>query len=149
MDHVDRVLDACLEEMKGPVMSNADAQRRDLASLRPSRLGKTSVILGLVNLAMMIFLGCVFLFGALWVRGTGDSELPYAEGLSGVVAPLGSCASPVVSLTGIGLAVAGLCRRNCRRGVAVVGLLLNAFTLSVFVLLCWWWLSALDEMIAC
>ena len=130
-------------------MSSADARTTAPVPPRPSRLGKASVVLGLVNLVMMIFLGCVLLFGVLWVRGTGDSELPYAEGLSGVVAPLGSCASPVVSLTGIGLAVAGLCRRNCRRGVAIFGLLLNALTLSVFVLLCWWWLSALDEMIAC
>ena len=92
---------------------------------------------------------CLVIFALLSLADFGDWEMPYADCLFGYVAPLGFFTAPIVSLTGICLAVAGLASKNRRRGASVVGLLLNVIALSIFVLLCFWWVSAIEDAIAC
>ena len=131
---------------KGRTMSSEKVQRLDPASLRPSRLGKASLVLALISLAIMILCGCVSPSVLLLLGEYG--EVPF-EYLFFAVAPLGFLASSVGSLIGICLAVAGLFSKNCRRRTSVAGLLLNVLNLSVFVLVCFWLLSSVDGMIAC
>lgn len=127
-------------------MSNENEQPLDTASPRPSGLGKASVVLGLIVPAVMILCGCVFPFAMLALGEQGDSDTGH---LLSYVALLGFLASPIASLTGICLAVAGLFSRNVRRRTSVAGVVLNVLALSVFVLMCLWWSAAIDDMIAC
>ena len=127
-------------------MSSEKVQRLDPASLRASRLGKASLILALISLAIMILCGCVSPSVLLLLGEYG--EVPF-EYLFFAVAPLGFLASSVGSLIGICLAVAGLFSKNCRRRTSVAGLVLNVVALSVFVLMCLWWSAAIDDMMAC
>ena len=130
-------------------MTNKNEQPLGPASPRPSRLGKASLILGFISPAIMVLFGCALPFALLLLGDDGEWEPPHADALFGRVAPLGFFVSPIASLTGICLAVAGLLRKNCRRGSSVAGLILNVISLSVFVLICFWWLSAIEDMIAC
>jgi hypothetical protein len=127
-------------------MSNENERPLQLASPRPSRLGKASLILGLISLAIIILCGCVS--PCVFLLPGDYKEVPF-EYLFFAVAPLGFLASSVGSLIGICLAIAGLFRRNCRRRTSVFGLVLNVVALSVFVLMFLWWSAAIDDMIAC
>jgi len=129
-------------------MSNENEQPLDPGSPRPSRLGKASVVLGLISFAIVTFLGCAFWF-LLFFVGESEGWVATLAESSVFVAERGFLASPIASLTGICLAVAGLLRKNCRRGASVAGLILNVISLSVFVLVFFLWVSAIEGMIAC
>jgi hypothetical protein len=85
----------------------------------------------------------------LLLAESADWEAAYEEVLFGLVKPLGFVVPAIASLTGIGLAVAGVFSKTCRRDAAVVGLMLNVIALSALVLLALWWMSALEDMMAC
>ena len=117
--------------------------------LGQSRLGKASFFLGLTSLMMIVVFGCVLPIGSLVLIDHTDVPSDFSAVLFGVVAPLGFLASPVVNLTGVCLGIAGLLRKNCRRSLAIIGLVLNSLILFAFVLICLWWISAIEGMIAC
>ena len=54
----------------------------------------------------------------------------------------------IESLAGFLLGIAGLIRKDCRRGLAGAGLLLNSLILFVFVVVLLWWIFAIEQMIA-
>ena len=130
-------------------MCSTDTQLHDAASPRPSRLGKASVVLGLISPGCLVLFGYVLPFALLLLPDSVDWAVPFVGFLCGVVKPLGFIVPAIVSLIGIGLAVAGLFSRNCRRRTAVAGLILNAIGLSAVVLLVLWWISAMEDMMAC
>jgi hypothetical protein len=130
-------------------MCSTDTELHDAASSRPSRLGKASVLLGLISPASMVVFGYVLPVALLLLAESADWEAAYEEVLFGLVKPLGFVVPAIASLTGIGLAVAGVFSKTCRRDAAVVGLMLNVIALSALVLLALWWMSALEDMMAC
>jgi hypothetical protein len=70
------------------------------------------------------------------------------DNVLGPVVLLAFLASPVASLTGLCLGVAGLFRQP-GRGKSALGVLLNLVVVSLFIVLCLWWSAAIDDMIAC
>ena len=129
-------------------MSKESEQSPEAAAPRPSRLGKASLILGIVSPLVMLLCGCVFPLGAMLLAQFGDWGNSTIDNVFGPVVLLGFLTSPVASLTGLCLGMAGIFRKSCR-GKSALGILLNLLTLSVFVLLCLWWSAAIDDMIAC
>ena len=129
-------------------MSIEEGHLHAATSSRPSRLGKASLILGIVSPVVMLLCGCVFPVGVLLLGQFGDRGDSMIDNALGPVVLLTFLASPLASLMGLGLGVAGLFKSNCR-GKSALGILLNLITLSVFILLCLWWSAAIDDMIAC
>ena len=114
-----------------------------------SRLGKASLLLALMSLMMIVVCGCVIPIGVLALGDHTDVEVPFSEYLFGVIAPLGTLAGPVLSLTGLCLGIAGLLRKNCRRGFSIAGVILNSLILLLFAFVLLWWIAAIEEMVAC
>ena len=129
-----------VEEMMGSAESAVPHQ---------SRLGKASFFLGLTSIVMILVFGCVIPIGVLALGDYTDVDVPFSTELFGIVAPLGFLSVPVISLTGVCLGIAGLLRKNCRRSLAIVGLVLSSLILLAFVLLCLWWIAAIEGMVAC
>ena len=117
-------------------------------SPRLSRLGKASFVLGVASPVVMLVCGCVFPAGAMLLSRFGDWGDSMIDNAFGPVVLLGFLSSPVASLTGLCLGVAGLFHKNIR-GKSMLGILLNLVALTVFILLCLWWSAAIDDMIAC
>ena len=126
-----------------------DESSPESALSRAPQIGKASFVLGLIGPLMIVCQVCFFIvFFFLPSGDDGGSQLLSEVDMTRAV-PLGLSAAFLVALAGACLGVAGL---RSRHGLVIAGLVLNAATLVLALIIgaIWlWFLAVLEHAIAC
>ena len=127
-------------------MSSENMQPHDVVSSRPSRLGKASVVLGVIGLVMILIFPCgVFCIEVFeWRIDVEDPTSGYVFLVLFATGIPSFFVGPALGLVGSCLAVAGLLRKNRCRGVSIAGLTLNLATLLAFGFLLLWFMRMMQ-----
>jgi len=112
------------------------------ATSRLSRLGKASVVVGAIGLVMIFIFPCGVICIEMfeWQIDVEDPTWGYVFLVLLATGIPSFYVAPALGLVGSCLAVAGLLRKNRRRGVSIAGLTLNLATLLAFGFLLLWFM---------